>query len=145
LEAALLKTDSNPRASDAIVPTTPSVVQICRYFNGLAHTANGRRHPKAVQGHLRGERVLTHLSLVESLAEEFDALQPVPEGPIYDCPASTGGPLYAVFAYANGEPPVTVRVDLSGCPFVTNGKSGQAFWGSSDLLNRLRSLTKSPG
>lgn len=125
-----------------MVPMTPSTVQICRYFGGLAHTANGQPHPNAVQGHLRSERVLKNALLVKSLAEEFDALAPVPEGPIYSCPASIGGPIYAVFGYRNGEAPVTVKVDLSGCPFVTNGKSDQTFWDSSHLANRLKALTQ---
>lgn len=116
----------------------PKATQICRYYgSGLTPKA---QHEKTTPGHLRSEFILKKLASVRSIAQEFDALQPAPEGPIY-CPSDDGERLYAVFAYPDGEPSVAVEVDLSGCPFVANGKTGHLFWATSQLTHRLRRLT----
>jgi hypothetical protein len=115
---------------------TPKAVQICRYY-GSGLTPKAQR--KTIPGHLRSEFILKKFASVRSIAQEFDDLQPAPEGPVY-CPLDDGERLYAVFAYSDGESSVTVKVDLSGCPLVTNGKTGRAFWATSQLIRRLKRL-----
>jgi hypothetical protein len=133
------KTDQNPRAAETTVPMAPSALQLCRYYGfGAGHQTP---QTKARAGELRSERILTKAAEVRSIAREFDALQKVPEGPIY-CPADEGARLYAVFAYPNrAEPKVPVEAHLSGCSFVWNGLSHDSFWATPQLIGRLKVLT----
>lgn len=130
------KTDRNLRASEATVPMTPSALQLCRYYgSGYRQTPKTRGRI----GKLRSERVLRKATAVRSIAAEFDSLTEFPKGPIY-CPADEGARLYAIFAYANGEPVVPVEVKLSGCTFVSNGQKG-GYWATTQLIRRLKALT----
>ncbi len=132
------ETDSNPRATETTVPMAPSALQLCRYYGlGVDQTAKTR----ARIGKLRSERVLHKATSVRSIASEFDALTEFPEGPI-PCPGDEGARLYAVFAYANrAEPKVPVEVHLSGCLFVSNGRTQAAYWAAPQLIRRLKALT----
>jgi hypothetical protein len=134
--------DRNPRASEATVPMTPRAVQICRYFGLGFHQT-----PKTLarSGKLRDEVLISSAAAVRSLAQGFNSLQKFPEGPIY-CPSDEGSRLYGVFGYASAtEPQVPVEVDLSGCPYVWNGRTPHAYWMGPGLHRRLLALTKGKG
>jgi len=124
--------DENPRSASVLVPAAPRQVLLCRYY-GL------NEPPGRPAGTLAAERFLPRPAPSRSLAREFDALKPFPDGPIH-CPMDDGSGLYALFRYAS-QPEATVRVSLSGCRGAANDLMRRAFFTSSRLQNRLRALT----
>lgn len=66
-------------------------------------------------------RLVTNLSVVRSISEEFDDLRPFPKG-TFACPNDDGSRTYAFFHY-EGEPPVVIEVSLTGCWVASNGRA----------------------
>jgi hypothetical protein len=126
--------NDNPQSASVLVPMAPREVLLCRYYGLNQPPGNPARAPRK----LAAERLLRRVAPSRSLAREFDALQPFPEGPIY-CPADDGSALYALFIYASQQA-VPVEAHLSGCPSASNGRAG-LFWASPRLEERLKALT----
>lgn len=66
-------------------------------------------------------RLLTKLSAVRSISEEFNHLRPFPKG-TFACPSDDGSRTYAFFHYED-EPPVVVEVSFTGCWAASNGRA----------------------
>jgi hypothetical protein len=96
-------------ASELLPAGTPRAALICRYDG-----SNGKPFNLIWQQHL-------DTAQAASAARQFRAL-PLSHaiGGVTTCPLADGSTGYIAFAYA-GDQSVDVRVDLSGCAYVSNG------------------------
>ncbi len=122
-----------PRLVNRDLPTKGFVrpgaqrVLICRY-SGL----NAKPAVRLVGSRVAGKTLAT------TLARSLNALEPVTG--IYHCPMEDGSEILVIFRYAN-HPAERVALELTGCRFVTNGRSSR--FPTPRLWRRLHALTKS--
>jgi hypothetical protein len=127
-EGKIADHNENPRSKESIVPGEPDRLLLCHYLGLNLGTRSGT---------LLGRRLLTNLSVVRSIGEEFDDLRPFPKG-TFACPNDDGSRTYAFFDYED-EPPVVVEVSFTGCWVASNGRA-DAVVPSIHLQRRLSGL-----
>jgi hypothetical protein len=127
-EGKIAGQNENPKSKESIVPGEPDRLMLCRYL-GLDR---GMRSDM-----LLSRRLVTSLSVVRSITEEFDDLRPFPSG-TFSCPSDDGSRTYASFHYKD-EPPVVVEASFTGCWVASNGRA-DAVVPSAHLQRRLRGL-----
>lgn len=108
--APLSLPNANPRAARVLVPLGATSVQLCRY-RGL----NAGPPPQT----LERARVVRSAATIERLTRRLDGLPRLRSG--IHCPMDDGSEVVAIFRY-RGEPADPVRVGLSGCELVANGR-----------------------
>jgi hypothetical protein len=128
----------NQESDKILVPPHPRVALLCRYF-GLGFSSPT---PAKLVGKLANERLLWSSGPARGLARAFDRLRLFPKG-TRACPADDESAIYVLFLY-DGQPSVPVRVDLSGCGGVSNGRTPRAFIQNAALERRLRKLVPPP-
>jgi len=106
-----------PGVATTLVPGAPTALVICV---GRERTQN------------TGPRV-------ERLVRALNALDHVPPGTVYACPADFGPTFALFFDYPDGDR-LLVLVSASGCRFATNGRLSART--DPKLLRTLRSLTR---
>lgn len=106
-----------PGVATKLVPGAPNAVVIC----------------------LASERTQITGPQVERLVRALNALDHVPPGTVYACPADFGPTFALFFDYPDGDR-LLVLVSASGCRFATNGQLSART--DPKLLRTLRSLTQ---
>jgi len=95
--------------------------------------------PTALVTCLASERTQINAPRVERLVRALNALDHVPKGTVYACPADFGPTFALFFDYPNGDR-LLVVVSASGCRFATNGQLSART--DPNLLRTLRSLAR---
>lgn len=128
-------TTPNQAARGALVPTGARSLLLCDY-GGLNAGSNS--------GRLAASVAVSNASLIELLARSFDTLR-ASRG-VFHCPMDDGSEITATFAYPVAAADV-VRVDLTGCQTVTNGKviKSAASAKGQALIARLQRIAEPAG
>jgi len=106
-----------PGVATRLVPGAPTALVIC----------------------LASERTQINGPQVDLLVRALNALDHVPPGTVYACPADFGPTFALFFDYPNGDR-LLVMVSASGCRFATNGQLSAHT--DPNLLRTLRSLVR---
>jgi len=103
---------ARPGLSNALVPAGSSSMTVCRYA-GL--------NQKVEEGTLERSLVVTGRSLSAFVTyADLKTWQVMRPGSVFSCPMSEGLVDVLLFVYPSGSP-VTVTVDIGGCPLASNG------------------------
>lgn len=119
-------------ADKMLVPAGARTLLLCRYSGTESRTVGFHR--------LLSTTYLTSARKVARLASELNALPPA--NGAYACPNDNGTAIIARFGYAKGGAN-PVRVGLSGCELVTNGKLNAIGDGKS-VISQLANLVPLP-
>lgn len=127
----LAHVNRNSEAITKTVPGGPDRLQLCRYWG----VYQGWDLPEIV------EQRFSRVTIVRSLAEQFNHQPPYPRG-TRSCSTGNGGPIYAFFRYED-QPVVVVEVWRDGCKHLWNGHA-RARALSPQLERRLLRLVPLP-
>jgi hypothetical protein len=131
-----ISTNENRRAFNILVPRGAKSVLLCRY-----HGFNpAKPRTEALAGRLAHSKSIESERSVRRLADEFNALKPV-HG-TFACPADFGAEIAVFFHYRAG-PDDIIKVELSGCGFVSNERIHHSFRQSTRLTRDLLRATAS--